>query len=64
MTDVYDICGERFISIAPEEPDACEYCGKVAPLRPYGKDGARICFECGMKNEPTTRAMCNKRFFE
>ncbi len=38
----------------------CEYCGKVAELRPYGKDGAKICFECGMKNrEETERNMSN-----
>ncbi len=33
------------------EPDGvCEYCGKVAETRPYGKNGARICFACGMAN--------------
>ena len=32
-------------------PAPCEYCGKVDELRPYGKNGAFICFECGMKPE-------------
>jgi len=35
---------------------ACSQCGVVAELRPYGKDNALICFECGMKDETTTRA--------
>lgn len=29
----------------------CEYCGQIDELRPYGKDGAMICFDCGMKPE-------------
>lgn len=32
-------------------PEPCEYCGKISELRPYGKNGAKICFECGMKPE-------------
>jgi|HubBroStandDraft_2_1064218.scaffolds.fasta_scaffold08372_9 hypothetical protein len=38
--------------------DKCEYCGKVDDLRPYGKNGARICFSCAMKpeNKTTTEA--------
>ncbi len=39
------------ILIIREEPDGkCEYCGKVDELRPYGKDGAKICYPCGMNN--------------
>jgi hypothetical protein len=37
----------------------CEYCGKKAELRPYGKNGANICYSCGMKNEKETRANFN-----
>ena len=33
----------------PTKP--CEYCGKVEELRPYGKNGAKICFDCGMNPE-------------
>ena len=29
----------------------CSVCGKIAELRPYGKNGAWVCFECGMKDE-------------
>lgn len=36
--------------IEPEKPQQCELCGKIASLRPYGPNGEKICFECGMKN--------------
>jgi len=45
------------IFVIEEEPEGiCEYCGKEAETRPYGKKGARICFECGMANEKETKA--------
>ena len=46
------------VMIIETEPDAvCEECGKVDELRPYGKDGARICYECGMKDPATLERM-------
>lgn len=36
--------------IEPEPAQRCDECGKIDELRPYGKDGALICFECGQKN--------------
>lgn len=33
----------------------CEFCGKLAELRPYGPRGEKICFSCGMKDEETTK---------
>lgn len=35
---------------------ACQYCDKEAELRPYGKRGESICFECAMlpENKQTT----------
>jgi hypothetical protein len=38
--------------------DRCSECGAGDELRPYGKDGAPICFDCAMKplNLPRTRA--------
>ncbi|WP_160687117.1 hypothetical protein [Clostridium sp. C2-6-12] len=42
--------GKKFI-ISEQEPRECEYCGEISELRPYGKNGANICFKCGMKNE-------------
>lgn len=29
----------------------CEYCGNSSNLKPYGKNRAMICFDCGMKPE-------------
>ncbi len=29
----------------------CSYCDKVDELRPYGKNAALICFDCGMLTE-------------
>lgn len=49
----------NIIIIEEETPDLCEYCGKLADLRPYGRNGARICFECGMKNEKETEKNMN-----
>jgi len=45
------------IVIAPEADQQCDLCGKIAELRPYGPNGECICFECGMKDEPTTMKM-------
>jgi hypothetical protein len=39
----------------------CELCDKEDELRPYGPNGERICFDCGMKNVETTRAEFAKR---
>jgi len=39
----------------------CEYCNKKTDdLRPYGKDGAWICYQCGMK--PENRSTTDKIF--
>jgi len=39
------------VLIISEETDKtmCEYCGKVAETRPYGRNNEEICFDCGMK---------------
>lgn len=29
----------------------CTMCGSSKDLRPYGKNGALVCFTCGMKDE-------------
>lgn len=52
------------IIIEPEPDGICEYCGKKDELRPYGKNGERICFECGMKDPKTTEDMMNKNLFD
>ena len=45
----------NIVIIEAEDDDVCELCGKVAELRPYGPNGERICFDCGMKDEATTK---------
>lgn len=36
------------IIIEPEKPRQCDLCGMIAQLRPYGPNGERICWECGL----------------
>jgi len=33
----------------------CELCNQVAETRPYGEFGENICFDCGVKDEETTK---------
>lgn len=42
------------------QKERCEYCGTVDELRPYGKNGAKICFDCGMK--PENKALTEAAF--
>jgi len=32
----------------------CYLCGKVTEVRPYGKDGATVCFDCAKKDMEET----------
>lgn len=42
--------GNNRISIIEAEPHMiCHECGKVAETRPYGHNGAEICYDCGEK---------------
>lgn len=41
----------RTLLICLEKRHQCELCGKTAELRPYGPNGERVCFECGMADE-------------
>ena len=50
-----------YICEEPERP--CELCGKTAETRPYGPRGERICFECGMKDQDTTKRQMDRRLF-
>jgi len=47
--------------ISAEKPQQCDLCGEISELRPFGKNGECICFECGMKDKETTRKMFLKR---
>lgn len=46
--------------VSPQKEEECECCGKVAELRPYGKNGANICYECGMNDPETTQEMLDQ----
>lgn len=35
--------------IFPEPSKTCSECGKKDELRPYGRGGAEICFDCASK---------------
>ena len=51
--------------IAREPDGVCELCGTVAELRPYGRGGESVCFQCGMKDEAAAqRAMSLRTFGE
>jgi len=41
--------------IAAEPDQACEQCSVIAECRPYGPNDEQICFDCGMKDEATTK---------
>lgn len=50
--------------IAAEEPRTCSVCHEERETRPYGKDGAEICFPCGMlpEHRPYVDAAMSTRF--
>lgn len=49
--------------ICSEPNRTCEYCGKDAECRPYGKNGEQICFKCGMKDIETTEKRAAQYLF-
>ncbi len=51
---------EDVLIIETEDNSKCELCGNISELRPYGPNNEYICFECGMKDEETTK----KKFAE
>lgn len=53
--------GLGFIAVEPK--GECELCGKIEELRPYGPNRERICFECGMKDEETTKKRMREYIF-
>jgi len=56
-----EIIGDTII-YAPEPEQQCDMCGKIAELRPYGRNGECICFDCGMKNEEDAKVQFSKIF--
>lgn len=63
MTKVYKHENVRIVMIEPEPDGVCELCGKVDELRPYGPNGERICFDCGMKNLEMTERRADQHLF-
>lgn len=53
----------NIVFIREEKPQQCDLCGKIDELRPYGPNGECICFDCAMKDEPTTKKMMEKVLF-
>jgi hypothetical protein len=49
--------------IAPEDDSICMECGQMAETRPYGKGGAEVCFDCGMKNPEIIQHNMNIQLF-
>jgi hypothetical protein len=49
--------------IAQQSDEVCELCGKVDECRPYGPNNENICFECGMKDEETTKRKMDAYIF-
>lgn len=49
--------------IAQQSDEVCEMCGKVDECRPYGPNNENICFDCGMKDEETTKRKMNSYIF-
>ena len=39
---------------------ACSICQKQEELRPYGKGGALVCFDCAMKDEDEAKRQFSK----
>lgn len=52
------------LGIIAEEPmQVCEMCGVIDECRPYGPNNEQICFDCGMKDEETTRKKMDQYIF-
>lgn len=63
MTSVRIVGGVRVVQIEVEHPEKCAMCGKVEELRPYGPNGERICFDCGMKDEAMTKRRMEQHLY-
>lgn len=49
------------IVISHRPPEACQLCGAVEELRPYGPKGEWVCFKCGMKDKVAAKRMFVRR---
>jgi len=46
--------------IEVEDPRRCTECGRAKELRPYGKNGAQVCFKCAMAT-PESKAEAERQ---
>ena len=53
----------NIVVIEKEPPQQCDFCGKIAELRPYGPKGEAICVECARKDPASTERMMGKVLF-
>lgn len=53
----------NIVVVVGESRQQCDMCGKIAELRPYGPNGEKICYACGMKDPETTDKMISKVLF-
>lgn len=52
------------VAVICEQPDArCSQCGEVTDVRPYGPNGAMVCYDCAMKDPKGTQRRMNKELF-
>ncbi len=50
------------IIIEETKPSNCSSCTKIKELRPYGKGGSWVCFDCAMKDEGEMKKQFSKLF--
>lgn len=50
----------KVLVIEETEPSECSDCHRIEELRPYGKDGAWVCFDCAMKDEEEAKRQFEK----
>jgi hypothetical protein len=51
------------VIIEDQEKEVCELYGAYAELRPYGKNGERICYKCAIKDKETTEKKMDEFMF-
>lgn len=49
-----------FLHLEPESDRPCSECGKKKECRPYGRNGADLCFDCAMK--PANKGIVKANF--
>lgn len=63
MTKTVDVGPLRLVTIEAEKRRVCQQCGAAKETRPYGLGGARICFDCAMKDKEGTEKRMGQVLF-